>query len=175
MRAPLGLVLAAGLAAALALPVVACDAPAADVDALSPSPDAPRNNDFRDASACSQGGGSGSGSGSGAGCGSGSGSGSVPVDATPCDLHTFTYQGEATSVWVSGSFTSWATMPPGARALTRDNLGTWTLTTQIGMGKQTYKLIIDGSRWIADPANPMSENDGYGGRNSVVYTCGNPG
>ena len=137
--------------------------------------DARRNTDFRDAPDCAGGGGSGSGSGAGSGsgdgCGSGSGSG-APPDARPCDEMTFQYQdAEATSVWVTGSFTAWATMPPGARALTRNGVDQWTLTTQVGAGRQLYKLVIDGSRWIVDPANSHTEADGHGGQNSVLITC----
>lgn len=129
--------------------------------------DARRNTDFRDAPDCA---GGGSGSGSGSGCGSGSGSGS---GAPPCDEMTFQYQdAEATSVWVTGSFTAWATMPPGARPLTRNGVDQWTLTTQVGGGRQLYKLVIDGSRWIVDPSNPHSEADGHGGQNSVLMLCG---
>jgi hypothetical protein len=131
--------------------------------------DAPRNTDFRDASGCSAG--SGSGSASGAGCGSGSGS-PAPPDAPPCDQVTFTYEGAAaTSVWVTGSFTSWATMPPGARALVNGGAGRWSLTTRVGAGRHIYKLVLDGTRWIADPANPVREVDGFGGHNSVLVTC----
>ncbi len=125
-------------------------------------PDARRNPDFRDAGDC----GGGSGTGSGTGC-----SGVTP-DATPCDAVTFTYvDAAATSVWVTGSFTAWATMPPAARALVDDGDGTWSLTTQVGAGVQLYKLIIDGTTWVIDPANPMTAPDGVGGQNSVVETC----
>lgn len=148
-----------------------CAAPEASPDgSVVVAPDAPRNTDFRDAAEC---GGGGSGSGSGSGCGSGSGSGSgAPVDAPPCDAVTFRYQdAAATSVWVTGSFTSWATTPPGARALASDGAGSWSLTTQVGAGRQMYKLIVDGNRWIVDPANPVTAPDGFGGQNSVVVTC----
>lgn len=171
------LVVAAALGAAACL-FAACADPAASPDAGGGGVevDAPRNTDFRDAADCGGGGSgsgssSGSGSGSGAGCGSGSGSG-APVDAPPCDLVTFRLDdAAATSVWVSGSFTAWATMPPGARALVNDGAGHWSLTTQIGAGRQLYKLVIDGTRWVRDPGNPVTEPDGFGGVNSVVVTC----
>lgn len=35
-------------------------------------------------------------------------------------------------------------------------------------GVYRYKLVIDGKRWIEDPANLMKEPDGYGGFNSVI-------
>ena len=39
--------------------------------------------------------------------------------------------------------------------------------TRIGVptaGRYQYKLVINGVRWIEDPANLMKEPDGYGGR-----------
>ena len=48
--------------------------------------------------------------------------------------------------------TAWAATPPGARALVNDGAGRWTLTTQVGAGRQLYKLVIDGNRWVRDPA-----------------------
>ncbi len=178
MRASLRLLLVAGLASLAATSACATDGGNADDDTgggdddIGEAPDARRNTDFRDAADC-PGAGSGGSGGSGSGTGSGSGGcGEVaPPDATPCDVHTFTYAGAATSVWVTGSFTDWATTPPGALAMTDAGGGAWSVTAQIGEGRQSYKLILDGATWIVDPANPDRESDGFGGQNSVVTTC----
>jgi hypothetical protein len=146
-----------------------------DADAGSPYPG------FRDAG-CP--GGSTSGT-SGAGCGDGGSSGEVLVDAAlpdaalpdaapPCDQVTFYYaSGDVSSVWVSGTFTEpeWAEQPPGALELEEVSAGEWELTTQIGPGYHEYKFILDGDTWIADPENPDTVDDDFGGENSVLELC----
>ncbi len=98
-------------------------------------------------------------------------------DATPppdasCEEHTFSYvNGVATTVWVTGSFTAWAETPPDALPLIDQGGGMWSLTTMVGSGHHTYKFVVDGDTWISDPANPSSEDDGVGGKNSVLDLC----
>jgi hypothetical protein len=44
--------------------------------------------------------------------------------------------------------------------------------TQIGplsSGRYRYKLVLNGERWIEDPANAMKEPDEYGGFNSILH------
>ncbi len=94
-----------------------------------------------------------------------------PPDAS-CEEYTFEYvNGVASTVWVTGSFTAWATEPPGALEMESVGGGLWRLTTMVGAGHQTYKFVIDGTDWIADPANPNQEPDGYGNYNSVLDLC----
>jgi glycosidase len=50
--------------------------------------------------------------------------------------------------------------------------GEWAVTTLIEpIGRHEYKLIVDGE-WIADPENPVTSPDGFGGVNSVIDVCG---
>jgi 1,4-alpha-glucan branching enzyme len=44
----------------------------------------------------------------------------------------------------------------------------WVVTLKLRPGKYSYKYILDG-RWIQDPYNKLTEEDTYGGYNSVVY------
>ena len=93
----------------------------------------------------------------------------------PCNEVQFRYVGDgATSVWLSGSWLHWpATPAAGALPLVRGADGAWTVTTRIEpRGHQEYKLIIDGTRWIADPMNTQRVSDGAGGENSVLNVCG---
>lgn len=98
----------------------------------------------------------------------------------PCNQITFTYAGTASTVWVSGDWLAdsagvWPTSPAtGALAMTRDaTSGTWSVTTLVTpFGPHRYKLIIDGTSWIADPSNPVTESDGFGGFNSLIDVCG---
>ena len=101
---------------------------------------------------------------------------SLPDAAPPCDQYTFEYENdEATTVWVTGSFTGWATAPPGALVLSKEADDVWRLTTIVGEGHQSYKFVIDGDtpdeEWVTDPSNPNTEPDGYGGFNSVLELC----
>jgi glycosidase len=97
----------------------------------------------------------------------------------PCNLVTFSYTDPgATSVWVSGSFLAdaagvWPTTPAsGALVLENDGSGRWSVEHLVEpTGRHSYKLIVDGSRWIADPSNPVTEPDGFGGQNSVLEVC----
>ncbi|TAK29412.1 MAG: hypothetical protein EPO40_10385 [Myxococcaceae bacterium] len=93
----------------------------------------------------------------------------------PCNEVQFRYVDDrATSVWLSGSWLRWpATTAAGALPLTRGADGAWTVTTRVEpRGRQEYKFIIDGTRWIADPMNPTRSPDGAGGENSVLNVCG---
>lgn len=73
---------------------------------------------------------------------------------------------EAQLVEACGSWNGWA--PPGTR-LEKDADGTWrTAPMKIPPGTYDYKFVIDGKRWMDDPANPRKIHDGVGGLNSVL-------
>ncbi len=97
-----------------------------------------------------------------------------PDAGPPCNEHTFEYRSAtAATVWVTGTFTNWGA-DPAAGALVLQKMGgdLWSLTTLVEPeGRNEYKLIIDGTNWIADPDNPDSVDDGFGGQNSVLVTC----
>jgi hypothetical protein len=70
----------------------------------------------------------------------------------------------AASVSLAGDFNGWR-----AQSFAKDEFGVWRVRTDIPpAGRYQYKLVIDGTRWIEDPANLMKESDGYGGFNSVL-------
>lgn len=106
------------------------------------------------------------------------GSGSNHPDAAPdgavamCDgQFRLTQHGSATSAWLTGSFNSWAGNPSaGAVELALQPDTSWTGTHPFAAGTYQYKFIVDGTQWIADPDNPNSIDDGFGGKNSL-YTC----
>jgi glycosidase len=79
----------------------------------------------------------------------------------------------ATEVVLTGTLTTpaWAgTVAAGGIAMTR-NGDAWTVDVTLDPGTYEYKFVVDGDTWIADPANPTTIDDGFGGVNSV-YTCG---
>jgi glycosidase len=87
-------------------------------------------------------------------------------------LHRFAYRPSAgvTSVAVAGSFNNWSTT---AHPLTdADGDGLWTLELKLPDGRSSYKYVENGTKWIPDPANPLSEPDGVGGKNSIIVHGG---
>lgn len=79
------------------------------------------------------------------------------------------YAPDARSVSLAGSFNRWNA---GATPLARvDGSGLWTVTLPLPPGTAQYGFMVDGQRWVPDPAAP-SVDDGFGRRNSVVAVPG---
>ncbi|HVH66835.1 MAG TPA: glycogen-binding domain-containing protein [Gemmatimonadales bacterium] len=75
------------------------------------------------------------------------------------------YAPGAKQVAVAGTFNQWdqqATplVPAGAA-------GVWTATVALPVGQHQYAFVVDGQRWVPDPAAPAVD-DGFGRRNSVL-------
>ena len=97
----------------------------------------------------------------------------LPDGGGSCDPVTFSYDPKGQtlkSVHVAGSFNNWAgTIAAGGWAMTYSAATqTWSTTHALPAGQYQYKLVLDESQWIADPANPATAPDGYGGTNSLV-------
>lgn len=96
------------------------------------------------------------------------------AEPPPCNLVTFRYRdATAASVWVTGTFTSWGATPAaGALEMARASGDLWEREVLVEPeGRHEYKFIVDGTRWVADPANPDRVPDGFGGENSVLWVC----
>ncbi len=80
---------------------------------------------------------------------------------------TFELKGheDAHAVYVTGSFSDW---DPETHPMELGADGVWRTTLELPEGKHLYKFVVDGT-WIADPGNDQSEDDGYGGKNSVIF------
>lgn len=79
---------------------------------------------------------------------------------------------KAAKVTIAGDFNNWsATADP---LFDREGKGLWTLVLPLSPGSYQYKFIIDGEKWIPDPANPKRVNDGFDGLNSVVDVAPKP-
>lgn len=105
--------------------------------------------------------------------GSGAGAPGAPgTPAAPCGTHTFAFDpgGRAlTTVHVAGSFNAWAgTIGAGGWPLAKQADGKWSLTRTVPDGSHQYKLVLNESEWIVDPANPKTAPNGLGGDNSVL-------
>jgi serine protease AprX len=79
----------------------------------------------------------------------------------------FTYHDDAANnVSVAGDFNEWN---QAATPLKRNASGLWF--TEIlfpRSGQFQYKFVVDGQRWVEDPANGMKAPDNYGGLNSLL-------
>jgi 1,4-alpha-glucan branching enzyme len=85
--------------------------------------------------------------------------------------HTFTYHPPEgswpKSVNIAGEFNNWST---DATPMTRDDDGTFTAKVKLPAGTCHYKFVIEGSKWVPDPAadKSLDQDDQHGGMNSGV-------
>lgn len=70
---------------------------------------------------------------------------------------------DARAVSVAGTFNQWDLQ---ATPLVRTG-GVWTATITLPAGQHQYAFVVDGMRWVPDPAAPAVD-DGFGRRNSVL-------
>lgn len=76
------------------------------------------------------------------------------------DTVVWLYRGTASSVAVAGDHTGWR-LSPGARRV--GTLPLWMLEQPLpDAARIDYKLVINGSSWILDPANPLQAWSGFG-------------
>ncbi|MFA5780034.1 MAG: glycogen-binding domain-containing protein [Elusimicrobiota bacterium] len=74
------------------------------------------------------------------------------------------YADSAQKVFVAGTFNNW----DGRKGVMAKNPdGFWEAILKIKPGRYTYKFKADGV-WSVDPQNPVSADDGKGGRVSVL-------
>lgn len=73
----------------------------------------------------------------------------------------------ASEVAVIGSFNGWT--PEGARMHYDKTLGAWVADMQLPPGVHEYVFLLDGKKVVSDPAAPLSRDDGFGNKNSVLY------
>jgi serine protease AprX len=72
---------------------------------------------------------------------------------------------DASSVQILGSWNNWRA--PGIVAL-RVEPGFWrTSPARFPEGQYSYKFLLNGERWLDDPANPRKKPDGMGGLNCI--------
>ncbi len=98
-------------------------------------------------------------------CGTG---GCVPRPSPPLsdqEAVLLYYDGPATKVCVRGSFNAWA---PDQDCL-RFTGQRWELALRLPPGRHTYVFWLDDHRALPDPAALLQEDDGFGGRNAVLF------
>jgi len=83
---------------------------------------------------------------------------------------TFRLKGypDASIVALAGSFNNWNQ----SQFIFGREGDEWVCRIDLEPGKHAYKLIVDGN-WLLDPANPNTEDDDYGVKNSVIIVTKN--
>ena len=82
------------------------------------------------------------------------------------------YAPAAKQVGLAGTFNQWdQSATPMVRA---GKAGVWTVTLTLPTGQHQYAFVVDGRRWVTDPAAPAVD-DGFGRRNSVIAVGGAAG
>src|SRR5262245_19703898 len=79
--------------------------------------------------------------------------------------HDFVYHADADlkTVNLAGTFNNW---DKNAWPMKMDSDGrTWRFKTTLEPGKHLYKFVLDGDKWIVDPAAKRNEDDGNGNTN----------
>jgi mono/diheme cytochrome c family protein len=98
--------------------------------------------------------------------------------ADPCNLRTFVLPANGqthSSVAVAGSFNGWSPTAGAQWQMTYvPQKDVWALKHTLQNGSYQYKLVVDGNTWLTDPSNPNTQDDGYGGKNSLLtVSCSN--
>jgi len=70
----------------------------------------------------------------------------------------------ASEVHIAGSFSHWQ----ASHALHRDSNGVWSVEIPLKPGRYEYVFVINNRKWTVDPGSNHVQNDGLGGKNSVV-------
>jgi serine protease AprX len=78
------------------------------------------------------------------------------------------YDPAARKVALTGTFNDWQTKDD---EMFQIRPGLWEGVLEVparGRGAYRYKFLVDRTRWINDPENPLRIEDGYGGFNSLI-------
>ena len=96
------------------------------------------------------------------------GSGDPPQVASAGQVQTVQFVFRAPSahrVALVGDFNDWDSEATPLRPAAG---GLWTVTVPLTAGRYTYTFVVDGERWMADPAAPPAPPDDFGRPGSVV-------
>ncbi|MDQ3197596.1 MAG: glycogen-binding domain-containing protein [Verrucomicrobiota bacterium] len=72
---------------------------------------------------------------------------------------------DASNVYLAGDFNGWAenkdgTVSDSKYALTKGDDGVWRTEVELAPGRHSYKFVVDGSRWEADPNTSEKDESG---------------
>lgn len=79
----------------------------------------------------------------------------------------------ARNVSVIGSFNNWQ----AERSVMwyNEDEGAWVLEAQLPPGDHEYLFVVNGDKLVPDPKAPMTRDDGFGNRNSIMFVNGENG
>ena len=83
----------------------------------------------------------------------------------PVMVRLVVLQPDARSVNAVGDFNGW---DPGRTSLQQVSTGVWSVTLPLEPGRYEYMFVVDGQRWVGDPAAIEQADDGFGSRNAVL-------
>jgi hypothetical protein len=75
------------------------------------------------------------------------------------------YAPDAAQVSVAGSFNAWSVEAAPMRSV---GGGLFAVELALPEGRHEYMFVVNGERWVTDPAAPFGTDDGFGQRNSVI-------
>jgi hypothetical protein len=91
-------------------------------------------------------------------------------EASAASLVTFVFVApEARTVSLAGDFDGW---DRARMQMRREASGLWTLEVPLAPGRYQYAFVVDGRRFVADPAAPRAVGDDFGQPSSVVTVGG---
>jgi hypothetical protein len=80
-------------------------------------------------------------------------------------VHRFVvYQPDARQAAITGDFTNWKTVNMHSAG----RQGYWEVYVPLSPGEHHYSFLLDGHRQVADPTQPVKEQDDFGGQNSIL-------
>jgi hypothetical protein len=87
----------------------------------------------------------------------------------PIGFHFVLVMPQAASVTLVGDFNDW---DPDQTLMRPVGRGVWTAALPLAPGRHRYAFLVDGSRWMADPAAPAAFDDTFDTPSSVVTVGG---
>ena len=94
-----------------------------------------------------------------------------PAEDTPREFEFVVVAPRAASVSLVGDFNDWDAARTPMRPSQRGG-PLWTAVVPLAPGRYRYAFLVDGSRWLADPAAPRARDDEFGTPSSVVTVGG---
>ena len=95
--------------------------------------------------------------------------GAVPSSLVPRDPSLVQFvlvAPDARGVSLVGDFNDWDVAATQLRPAAAG--GVWTIEVPLAPGRHRYAFVVDGKRWLADPAAPRAVDDDFGTPSSVV-------
>lgn len=91
-------------------------------------------------------------------------------DAEVVAVHFELHAPGANRVDLVGTFNDW--QPGAIRLEGPDGSGHWETTVSLPEGRHEYQFLVDGERWVTDPAAAVVRPDGFGKMNAVLSVSG---